>query len=65
MSDKKVRQELQRRLREVNVRLARTQNADEEARLLNELLYLQGAAAGIDLSEGRDTRLLRTLRRRK
>ncbi len=65
MFNRKVRQQLDNRLRDVNNRLAQTQNADEEERLLNELLYLQGAAAGLDFRDGRNDRLLKSLRRRR
>ncbi len=65
MFNRKVRQQLDDRLREINERLAQTQNWDEEERLLNELLYLQGAAAGLDFSEGRNDRLLKSLKKRR
>jgi len=65
MFNRKARRQIDNRLKDVNNRLARTQNADEEARLLNELLYLQGASDGLDLGDGRDDRLLMSLRGRR
>ncbi|MFQ5857722.1 MAG: hypothetical protein ACE5LU_19115 [Anaerolineae bacterium] len=62
MSNNEVRGQLENRLREISARLAQTQNPDEEERLLNELLYLRGAVAGLDISDGRDERLLRILK---
>jgi hypothetical protein len=61
MSNQEVRRQLENRLLEAKARLAKTQDADEEERLLNELLYLQGAIAALDFSDGRDNHLLKSL----
>lgn len=63
MSNRKARRQLDNRLNKVNTRLAQTQNPDEEERLLNELLYLQGAADGLNQGNGHSDRLLKNLGR--
>ena len=62
MRNDKVRRQLESRIKKINARLARTQDPDEEERLLNELLYLQGAIAGLDAKSGRS--ILRTSKKK-
>lgn len=62
MSKDEVRAQIEKRLKEISARLAQTQNPDEEERLLNELLYLRGAVAGLDICDGRDDRLLKSFK---
>lgn len=59
----KDRRRLQTRMRKVTQRLGQVKNADEEERLLNEQLYLSGALAALDAADGKDSRLLETLKR--
>ena len=63
MATDKIRRQIEKRLLESKTCLSKTQSPDEEERLLNELLYLQGAVAALDHSDGRNNRLLRTLQR--
>jgi hypothetical protein len=65
MSNNKVRRQLENRMREINARLARIQHPDEEERLHNELLYLQGALAGLDARNGRKSDLIKNLKGRR